>query len=144
LNGLWAEMTILVHELPEGWRLPSIVNFTIQIAQVTSLSFLLGRWLAPKAFTYARANYIILAIGSVSCLLLSFFWNKTAFIFGEERSIGLYVLNFCLAVLGTNQFKNSKLINLLRPNIFFCLRRNLIDHVFALYRREFRQRVHYT
>jgi hypothetical protein len=76
------------------------VTFTIQIAQVTSLSFLLGRWLAPEKFTYARANYVILGIGSVSCLLLSFFWNKTAVIFNEERSIGLYVLNFCLAILG--------------------------------------------
>ena len=59
----------------------------------------MGKWRWPFVFTYVRAIYFILSIGALSCLLLSFFWNKTAFIFNEERSVGLIVLNFSLALL---------------------------------------------
>jgi riboflavin transporter 2 len=89
-----------VHELPEGWRLPSILSASTQIAQIAPIIFVLGRWFFPSQFTYVRAIYLILGVGALSCLLLSFFWKKTAIVFGEEHSIGLILLNFSLALLG--------------------------------------------
>jgi hypothetical protein len=62
--------------------------------------FLLGRYVRPNIFTYVRAIYVILCIGSLSCLLLSFFWNSTIKIGDNEYSVGLYILNFTLAILG--------------------------------------------
>ena len=62
--------------------------------------FLLGRYFKPNIFTYVRAIYVILCIGSFSCLLLSFFWNSTIKIGDNEYSVGLYILNFTLAILG--------------------------------------------
>lgn len=90
----------MVAELPEGWRLPSILSASTQIAQIGPVIYLLGRRVAPKAFSYVNVIYVILGIGALSCFLLSFFWNKTAFVFGEEHSVGLIVLNFSLALLG--------------------------------------------
>jgi riboflavin transporter 2 len=97
INGLWCELPVMVHELPEGWKLPSILSAATQIAQIAPISFLIGRHFFPKYVTYVSAIYIILGIGCTACLLLSFFWNKTAYIFGGQRSVGLIVLNFLLA-----------------------------------------------
>ncbi|CAF0857715.1 unnamed protein product [Brachionus calyciflorus] len=99
INGLWCELPIMVAELPEGWKLPSILSASTQIAQVAPLIFLVGRYFAPKIFTYVNVIYVILTIGALSCFLLAFFWNKTAEVFGQNHSIGLIILNFCLALL---------------------------------------------
>ncbi|RNA09135.1 solute carrier family riboflavin member 3-A [Brachionus plicatilis] len=99
INGLWCELPIMVAELPEGWRLPSILSASTQIAQIAPFTYLIGRRFAPKVFTYVNVIYVILSIGALSCFLLSFFWNKTAVIFSQKHSIGLIVLNFCLALL---------------------------------------------
>lgn len=99
INGLWCETVIMVHELPEGWKLPSILSASTQIAQIGPIFFLLGKRFAPNTFTYERAIYTILFIGATSCFLLSFFWDAKATLFGHEVSLGLYILNFSLAIL---------------------------------------------
>lgn len=99
INGLWCELPVMVHQLPENWRLPSILSATTQIAQVGPILFLIGKYYSPNVFTYVRAIYVILGIGSLSCLLLSFFWNATITIGENSYSIGLYILNFSLAIL---------------------------------------------
>lgn len=98
-------MNYKVHELPEKWRLPSILSASTQIAQLGPLSFVAGNYFFPNQFTFTRAIYVILTIGSLSCLLLSFFWKKTVFLLGENRSIGLIFLNFSLGILGNNNNK---------------------------------------
>ena len=85
--------------MPESWRLPSILSATTQIGQIGPLLFLIFHALLPRHVTFIRTIYVVLVIGALSCLLLVFFWSKTAFIFGEERSIGIYILNFSLALL---------------------------------------------
>jgi riboflavin transporter 2 len=97
--GLWCETVIMVHELPEKWKLSSILSASTQIAQIGPIFFLIGKHFRPNAFTYTRAIYVVLSIGATSCFLLAFFWNTTAFIWGKEYSIGLYILNFSLAIL---------------------------------------------
>jgi hypothetical protein len=76
------------------------MTMSTQMAQIGPIIFVIGKRFAPKYFTYTKTIYLILSIGCTSCLLLSFFWKKTAFIFGAEHSVGLIVLNFALAVLG--------------------------------------------
>ena len=121
--GLWCELPIMVYQLPESkekyhrsrkpkliewwliyclleWKLPSILSASTQIAQLGPCIFLIGRHYAPKAFSFTNAIYVILGIGALSCFLLSFFWDATAFIFGDVHSVGLIVLNFSLAILG--------------------------------------------
>ena len=95
----------MVDELPEGWRLPAIISAITQLAQVGTLIFFLGRYLAPKFFTFERAIYFIFIVGLFSCVLLSIFWNRTVKINHEDRSVYLYVFNFLLSLLGFYYFK---------------------------------------
>ena len=103
-NSLSFLVVVKVHELPEGWKLPSILSASTQIAQIGPILFLVGKRFAPNTFTYERAIYTILFIGATSCFLLSFFWNAKATLFGIEVSLGLYILNFSLAILGKHTF----------------------------------------
>jgi len=96
---IWSELVYLVDELPEGWRLPSILNMISQLAQLGPFIFSIGRCISPKKFTFVRAIYTIFTIGLFSCLFLAFFWKKTAVIYNERRSIYLYIFNFSLSLL---------------------------------------------
>lgn len=100
ISAIWSELVYLVDELPEGWKLPSILNVISVIAQLGPLLFSLGRFFWPKKFTFVRAIYFVFTIGLFSCLFLSLFWNKTEVVFGDRRSIYLYVFNFTLSLLG--------------------------------------------
>ena len=97
---MWCELPIMVHELPEGWRLPSVLTVLTQVSQIAPIGFIIFKWFFPKRVSFVITIYLILGIGALSCLALSFFWNKTAKIGSEDRSIGLYVLTFSLGLLG--------------------------------------------
>lgn len=99
-KAIWSELVYLVDELPEGWRLPSILNLISVLAQLGPLSFSVGRYLFPTKFTFVRAIYFIFGIGLLSCLFLALFWNKTEMVMHERRSIYLYIFNFTLSLLG--------------------------------------------
>jgi hypothetical protein len=96
ISGVWCELPLLVHELPEGWRLPGILNGLSQLAQIGPLLYSFARWYSPKKFTVVRAIYLVLLVGIVSSLLLSFLWK----VIYHNRSVMLYILNFFLSVLG--------------------------------------------
>lgn len=104
ISAIWSELVYLVDELPEGWSLPSILNVISVIAQLGPLMFSVGRYFSPKKFTFVRAIYFIFTIGLFSCLFLSLFWNKTEVVFGNRRSIYLYMFNFTLSLLGKYYF----------------------------------------
>ena len=90
----------MIPELPEGWKIPSILNVIIQLGQVGALTFVILRRFFPKQVTYTRAIFVVLFIGLTSCILLAFFWNKTAYVGSEKRSIALYILIFAFSLLG--------------------------------------------
>ena len=97
---MFVELPIMVHDLPERWRLPSIITLAMQLAQIGPLSFIILKCYFPKRISYTVTIYIILIVGILSCLLLYFFWNKTVIFKNEKRSIPLYVLTFSLGLLG--------------------------------------------
>ena len=131
-------MPILTGELNEKWALSSILTVTTQMGQVGPIIFLLGHFFLPKLFSFANVSFVILGVGSLSCLLLCFFWKSTAFILGKERSIGVYILNFTLSLLGMINY--SSLHHQSRNFIKFSrfsLRWNFESGLFALHRRQF-------
>jgi hypothetical protein len=97
---MWCELPILVHELPEGWRLPSILGAIIQLSQIGSLFFLIYKCFYPNKVSLVGIIYGLFFIGSLSCILLIFLWNKTVKFGDNDRSIGLYILTFSLGLLG--------------------------------------------
>jgi riboflavin transporter 2 len=99
--GMFVELPLMVHDLPERWRLPAILTLAMQVAQVGPLIFIIMKFACPKRISYTITIYATLIIGIVSCFLLFFFWNKVVLINGEKRSIPLYVLIFSLGLLGS-------------------------------------------
>ena len=79
----------------------SILTALAQIAQILPMTlFLLMRHYFPKQVTYRKSIYFKLAIDVTACVLLSFFWNKTAIIEDKSMSLGLYILSFTISLLG--------------------------------------------
>ena len=100
INGLWVELPAMITEgLPEGWRLPSYLSVIVQIANIGPLFVTLYNVFAPGKLNNKGVVYVILGIGSLSCLLLAFLWKTTAYVAGEERSIALLILQFFLALV---------------------------------------------
>ena len=99
VNGLWVELPILVKFAPEKWDLPSYLTVIVQLANVGPLAYSIGNHFAPRSISEKPVVLLIVLIGSVSCALLAFFWNKTSFVGGVEHSTALLVLSFCLAIV---------------------------------------------
>ncbi|XP_064598988.1 LOW QUALITY PROTEIN: solute carrier family 52, riboflavin transporter, member 3-B-like [Liolophura sinensis] len=99
INGLWVELPILVQHLPEGWSLGSYLVIITQVANIGPLVFTVATTLAPGRVQEKPVVYVIVTIGTVSCLLLAFLWDRTSVIAGKEHSTAFLVLQFCLALV---------------------------------------------
>lgn len=99
INGVWVELPLLVEVLPEGWDLPSYLVMIIQIANVGPIAYTLASHFCSQRVKEWPVVYLIIAIGTVSCLLMSFFWDKTTFINGKEHSTPLLTLTAFLALV---------------------------------------------
>ncbi|KAH8867354.1 Riboflavin transporter 2 [Schistosoma japonicum] len=105
VNGLWVELPLLVNVLPEGWSLPAYLIIIIQIANVGPAIYVpLTKAFQAKANTFfsrclqppeRMANYLILIIGLISCILISQFWKSVVYIPSLTtgyHSVGLFSL----------------------------------------------------
>jgi len=105
--GVWVEMPLLVHALPESWKLPSYLVIIIQCANLGPAIYAIcdkmrrrnqqsrdvsqrQHWSCIDAEIIVSLIIILTAI--VSMLLLSLFWNQTAVIGSINRSVVLLVL----------------------------------------------------
>ena len=105
---MWCELPIMVHELPEGWRLPSILGAIIQLSQIGSLLFMIFKCIYPNRVSLVAIIYGLFFIGSLSCFMLIFLWDKSVKIGNSNRSIGLYLLTFSLGLLGKLLLSQNK------------------------------------
>ncbi|TGZ70155.1 hypothetical protein CRM22_003350 [Opisthorchis felineus] len=113
VNGVWVELPVLVNYLPEGWSLPAYLSIVIQIANLGPLLYLpltrLCRRVTRTGFWWRCiqpperiANYVILAVGLVSCVLMAHLWNRTATFDGTPSgtySFGLLAPAFCASIV---------------------------------------------
>ena len=91
---------MMINKLPEGWRLPGILNGIVQIGQVGSLLILIGRNYLPKMVTLKGVISVKLVISTILILVLSFYWDFTLLLWNEERSIALFSILFMFSLLG--------------------------------------------
>jgi hypothetical protein len=85
----------------EGWRLPSILTVIAQLGQVFPAAiYPLIKYKKPNLFRNRTVIFIKLAIEMCLMVLLLFVWNNYILIANENRSIGLYFINFCFSVFG--------------------------------------------
>ena len=97
---MWAEFPLIVSQLPEGWRLPSIITMIIQFGQIGSLCFQLFIHYWPEYIDYKKIIYIKFINSGILTVALSFLWPNTALVWGEMRSVYLYFIIFLLALFG--------------------------------------------
>nr|CAH8873770.1 unnamed protein product [Trichobilharzia regenti] len=112
VNGLWVELPLLVNILPEGWNLPAYLIIIIQIANVGPLVYVpLTKFCHSKTNRFCShllqpperiANYVILTVGLLSCILLAQFWKEVIHIpsLGTgHHSIGLFILSLLASIV---------------------------------------------
>lgn len=99
INGIWMELPVLVDHAPEKWSLPSYLTVITELANVGPLIYFVGNKFAPKKVHERTAVYTITILGSIACILLTLFWDKTSHIFGSTRSTALIVLSFFVALV---------------------------------------------
>ncbi|KAH6925665.1 hypothetical protein HPB50_008480 [Hyalomma asiaticum] len=103
ITGLWMELPLLVHALPEGWALSASLSLAIQLGNVGPLLYGIGRFLWTRACTGPRAltvaNHVQLCIGLAACVVLICAWKVTAVVLHRETSLALLVSAFALSIV---------------------------------------------
>lgn len=98
INSTYVQLPLLVEVAPEQWSLPSFIVISIQIANIGPILYttLQNRKLCKDSTLIG----VILLIGLIGVLLFGFLYEKTAIVFGKERSVSILVLVFALALVG--------------------------------------------
>jgi riboflavin transporter 2 len=106
VNGIWAEIPVLLSSTPECYHLPAVLVVIIQIANVGILLYVLMKYIFRRYKLQAYTAHleigmilILVVIGILSCILLAIFWNQTLVVFGGVHSISLFILTFTLALV---------------------------------------------
>ena len=102
INGMWAQVPILVITLPECERITAILSVVIQLANIGPLVYIIVKYLCRRLSTLyleITSVSILVIIGTVSCVLLALFWSETANVFGSSHSVALITLTFTLALV---------------------------------------------
>lgn len=106
INGIWAEISVLVIVTPECNKFPALVVVVIQIANVgpvfytvTKYLFMKSKWSKYQFIFDSTVIMILVGIGVSSTIFLSLFWSRTSRIFGSEHSVALLVLTFFLSLV---------------------------------------------
>lgn len=99
INGMWVELPLIVHAIPEGWFLPSYLTIIIQMANIGPLFITLMHRFRPGVLDERPVIYTIVAVGIVATFLLAFLWKHTLTFGDGEHSAALLSLSFLLSVV---------------------------------------------
>ncbi|XP_032151257.1 solute carrier family 52, riboflavin transporter, member 3 isoform X2 [Sapajus apella] len=99
INGLWVELPLLVMELPEGWYLPSYLTVVIQLANIGPLLVTLLHRFRPSCLSEVPIIFTLLGVGTITCIIFAFLWNKPSWVLDGHHSIAFLVLTFFLALV---------------------------------------------
>jgi len=106
VNGIWAEISVLVIVTPECSKFTALIVVIIQIANIGPILYAIAKYFFVRSkwklhqFEFDSGVILILVgIGIASSILLSIFWNKNSYIFGSLHSVALLVVIFFLALV---------------------------------------------
>lgn len=102
INGMWAQVPILVITLPECGKITAILSVIIQLANIGPLTYIIVKYILRRLssiYLEITSVFILVVVGTVSCVLLAFFWSDTANVFGSSHSVALITLTFTLALV---------------------------------------------
>uniref|UniRef100_A0A1B6H220 Riboflavin transporter n=1 Tax=Cuerna arida TaxID=1464854 RepID=A0A1B6H220_9HEMI len=100
INAMFTQLPILVQTAPEGWNLPSYLSILIQVGNFGAILYTLSEKYFPRLVAETKLIYFMLLLGSLSLILMAFYYNYTLVVFGQLHSIILFILTFCIALVG--------------------------------------------
>jgi riboflavin transporter 2 len=92
INALFSELG-LMKGLPEGKSIASIIVIIVQIGNLVPLCFSL----LPRKPELRWSMVLVLSIGISSLIFLAALWDRTVEMFGQQRSLMLYIGTFIAA-----------------------------------------------
>ncbi|GFR77497.1 solute carrier family 52, riboflavin transporter, member 3 [Elysia marginata] len=100
MNGMWSEMPLLTLGAPEQWTLASYVIIIGQVANIGPILFVMVSYFLPSTRPQLEisVSFLVILVSMVAAFLMGYFYDHTSYIAGEERSTGLLLINFFLAV----------------------------------------------
>ena len=104
INGIWAELPVLLITQPECYKLAAVLSVIIQVANIGPLLYSLAKiiWFKcglQQLHLEVIGVILIVFIGVSSSILLSFLWSDTRKIGGETHSVVLIILTFFLSLV---------------------------------------------
>ncbi|XP_071446045.1 solute carrier family 52, riboflavin transporter, member 3-A-like [Hetaerina americana] len=99
VNGVFVELPILVLVAPEGWALPSHLSLAVQAANSGPILYVLLLRFSKRSRTVVARTavvYVVLVIGALAALALSFTWNMPV----GGTSWPTLILTFVFAIVG--------------------------------------------
>lgn len=96
INGLFAELSFIIDDLPEGWALGSYLVIVIQVGNIGPVT--IGLLLSKRWISIPTATYLSLLIGACAMCVLGFKWNYTTQFLGREHSVILLAMSTCAAM----------------------------------------------
>ncbi|XP_061189686.1 solute carrier family 52, riboflavin transporter, member 3-B-like [Saccostrea echinata] len=98
INGVWVELPTIVNFVPEQWKLSSYLSIIGQIANIGPTAVLILNKVRPKWLNETFVTYVIIIVGTASCISSAFLWQKTSAVGGEEHSVALFIFVFLLGL----------------------------------------------
>ncbi|XP_052120082.1 riboflavin transporter 2 isoform X2 [Frankliniella occidentalis] len=99
INGMYTQLPLLVFNAPEGWGLPSYIVVLIQAANIGGVIYGVMQQFCKGKVSDSLFISILMFIGCLSLLLMSFFYGQTVEIGGNLHSVPLLALVFTCALV---------------------------------------------
>lgn len=93
INGVWAEMPLLVPNVSGSWNLPSYLSLVVQLANIGPAVYILLHYWFPKVITQRGAIFFVLATSILSiAMFVQLFSNPDNFsgIYGRNFQSGAF------------------------------------------------------
>lgn len=100
MGGSWLALSVwrATPPLSAGWNLPAYLTLLIALGNAGPLSVTLAHHFAPQRLKEQWLIHAIQALATVTALFLALFWDRTAVVAGEPRSVVFLALAFLLAL----------------------------------------------
>lgn len=100
INGMFVQLPLLVKSAPEAWSLPSYMSVAVQVANLGPITYALHRKFLPTKLNDNYWIFTMLLLGTVSPLLMSFFYDHVSFINNKPHSVVFLSLVFLTSIVG--------------------------------------------
>lgn len=98
INSTYVQLPLLVNATPEGWGLASWIVIIIQIGNIGPVLYASLQKMCPIKDSYIV--FCLLAIGIAAGFCMAFLYPVTAYIWGQQRSVAIFVVVFFFALVG--------------------------------------------